>query len=261
MHLFYLDYSGDTGLRLEDPHQPLMVLAALAVPEENWHYVQGALFRTIGMAFYEREQESSEPSGTWEVHATDLFTGAGEFRCWPRTERESLAREMVGILREHRLGLFWGCLDKPRWGRRYPRMSHDFTPPQCLLLGLAPGLQRWLQRQRSRGLLIADEHRAREEEIKLRTAFGASQFYGKFFHPKGGWSPRIIEDVHFARSRDSELLQAADLCAYLVRRFLLGAPGGAEWYKLLRPLVRHSFAIPAPTKEQAARWGLAPGGR
>jgi hypothetical protein len=43
VHLIYCDESGNIGTNLTDPEQPVFVLGALVVPEEDWRTVEKAI--------------------------------------------------------------------------------------------------------------------------------------------------------------------------------------------------------------------------
>jgi len=72
MHLIYLDESGNTGVDLNDSHQPVFVLGALLVPEECWLRLETDL-----TALVERFFPSPRPDD-FELHATELMNPRGE---------------------------------------------------------------------------------------------------------------------------------------------------------------------------------------
>lgn len=76
MWLCYIDESGNTGRRLDDPDQPIHWMAAVLVPETKVLELTNALDRIIGDAL------PGNPSA--ELHAVQLHSGDGP---WESAQR------------------------------------------------------------------------------------------------------------------------------------------------------------------------------
>ena len=95
MHLIYIDESGNTGLNLSDPQQPVFVLGALVVPESLWQTIEIELEEAIKIhspMVHETEAE---------IHGGDLRQGSGVFKG-------------VSVADRLKLRNAWSSLDLPR---------------------------------------------------------------------------------------------------------------------------------------------------
>lgn len=84
-------------------------------------------------------------------------------------------------------------------------------------LYLAEDVERFLRDRREYGLLVSDEEKSIEQQViedlprykELGTSFGHKPID----------LTRIVDNVHWVRSHNSRLLQLADCCVYLCRRY------------------------------------------
>jgi hypothetical protein len=96
MNLVYVDESGNTGLNLKDPQQPVFVLAALIVPESKWFLLEKQFFDIAN------EHIGVPLPYPFEVQAKDLKSGRGIFAQLEFAEqKENLdaAERSLGTLR------------------------------------------------------------------------------------------------------------------------------------------------------------------
>jgi hypothetical protein len=91
MHILYIDESGSTGERLDDPDQPVFAMDGVVVRDEGWRKTSTEIHRTIDAAF-----DGTIPDG-FELHAVDLPSpeGAGPFSGWELSRRTSLALDLL----------------------------------------------------------------------------------------------------------------------------------------------------------------------
>ncbi|HZK82990.1 MAG TPA: DUF3800 domain-containing protein [Humisphaera sp.] len=75
MHLVYLDESGNSGLNLNDPQQPVFTLCAMVVAEEKWQNLETELKGALDSHF----PKWRETDG-FEIHGSDLRNGSGQFK-------------------------------------------------------------------------------------------------------------------------------------------------------------------------------------
>lgn len=111
MHLIYLDESGNSGLNLNDPLQPIFVLCALVVPETVWQRLEADLQSAI-----ERQFPAPRPDG-FEVHASEVKRGTGFFKGVSLTTRVALRDAWVEIACRHQLKLIYRAIEKSRFQR------------------------------------------------------------------------------------------------------------------------------------------------
>jgi hypothetical protein len=210
MHLIYIDESGNTGLNLSDPQQPVFVLGALVVPETLWQTIESQLEAAIRK--YSPEVAASEA----EIHGGDLRQGTGVFKGVAVADRLKLRDAWLEIAVNHRLHLIYRAIVKKRYERWMvgafgPGISvnpHLAAFPLIaqvannLLRGFGPDVL---------GIIISDDNREVVGDIErfqklLRVTPGALHL------------DRIIEKGFFIDSRKSRLLQLADLCILHARK-------------------------------------------
>jgi hypothetical protein len=96
--LIYVDDYGNTGLKLDDPAQPLFMLFGLVVPDDRWHAVETELWtinktvaQTIGVELF-----------NFELHAWQFFSNRNKtFRALSLDEQAEIVRRIATVLRDH----------------------------------------------------------------------------------------------------------------------------------------------------------------
>ena len=109
MHLIYVDESGNTGNNLQEPLQPVFVLAALVVPETSWLPLETDLQAAIDRSF-----PAPRPRD-FEVHANELFNSRGYFRQFPIQQRLDFCQAWMALARKHGLKVIHRAIAKKRY--------------------------------------------------------------------------------------------------------------------------------------------------
>lgn len=210
MHLIYIDESGNTGLNLGDPQQPVFVLGALVVPETLWQTIESELEAAI------KDCSSVISESEAEIHGGDLRQGTGIFKGVTVAERVKLRDAWLKIAGRHNLQLIYRAIVKKRYERwmngafgsgvsvnphlaAFPLIA---LVANNLLRDMGPGVL---------GIIISDDNREVVGDIErfqklLRVTPGALHL------------DRIIEKGFFIDSRKSRLLQLADICILHARK-------------------------------------------
>lgn len=187
MHLIYLDESGDPGQR-NSPTQHY-VLAGFSLPASEWHQVNErfTLFREWASQHHGLDRAR-------EIHAAE-FLGAANMHCGlARSTRLLIMRKLLGMLTLCPELRFFGWIDPKEKGDPLERTGH-----RCLC-----DLENWVKAGYfggSNGLFLIHDQMTRQ--------------------PKSWRRPEntvIIERPMAIDSRTSNLLQAADLIAYLLKQ-------------------------------------------
>lgn len=210
MHLIYIDESGNTGLNLSDPQQPVFVLGALVVPENLWQTIESELEAAI------RLHSPSIADSEEEIHGGDLRQGTGAFKGVPVTQRLNLRDAWLEVAVRHRLPLIYRAIVKKRYERW---MNAAFgggisVNPHLAAFPLIAQVANNLLRDLGPdvlGIMISDDNREVVGDIErfqklLRVTPGVLHL------------DRIIEKGFFIDSRKSRLLQLADLCILHARK-------------------------------------------
>ena len=210
MHLIYIDESGNTGLNLADPQQPIFVLGALVVPEMSWQAIETELEAAIAQYGPEGMDKDAE------IHGSDLRQGKGAFRSVPVADRLKLRDTWLEIAGKYGLNLIYRAIVKKRYDRW---MSNAFGPgisvnPHLAAFPLVAQVANNLLRSIGPdilGIIISDDN---------REVFGDIERFQKILRMTPGalHLDRIIEKGFFIDSRKSRLLQLADLCILQARK-------------------------------------------
>ena len=210
MHLIYIDESGNTGLNLSDPQQPVFVLGALVVPESLWQTIELELEQSIKI--HSPQVHESEA----EIHGGDLRQGSGVFKGVSVTDRLKLRDAWLGIAVKHSLHLIYRAIVKKRYERWMTGAfgSGVSVNPHLAAFPLIAQVANNLLRDLGSdvlGIIISDDNREVVGDIErfqklLRVTPGALHL------------DRIIEKGFFIDSRKSRLLQLADLCILHARK-------------------------------------------
>ncbi|HEU0130992.1 MAG TPA: DUF3800 domain-containing protein [Mycobacteriales bacterium] len=150
-----------------------------------------------------------------ELHGHALFHGSQEWAPFARRVRARLGvyHAALAAIAAHDVRLVLQGVDVPAL-----RARHTVHPHAVVLQHLAERVDRLAEDRDERLLLIADE---------VAGADGYREHIWRFQRgPTPGYRPRhltrIADTLHFAPSRASRLLQAADLVAFLHRRITSG---------------------------------------
>lgn len=235
MHFFYLDESGDTGTNLQDPQQPIFVLAGLSVADKKWNNTKERLDQIVSNYF-----GGNIPVG-FEVHSHELLSpnGEGPFENHGIADRLQLVKELLGLIVElghniHYFAIEKSCLLPARCAFQ---TVYDSNHPYLLAFDYLITYMNWHVKenlgQSARGMIVLDEkeehHQSIESIIQNR----------RFEVPNNQKIKWIVEFSYPIDSRKNPMIQLSDLVALCVRRFLEIEKG----YKPnIPPIVRQFYA-------------------
>jgi AcrR family transcriptional regulator len=147
-----------------------------------------------------------------ELHATDIFGGRCGWGVLDYDERFQIVEAALDVMVEHGIELMARGVELTRFRNRYGT-SQTFLH-EIAFRNLLERLCERLKQRAELGLVITDEHYTKSvvrEEVRRAKAGKTPGYRGTNFAP-------ILDTVHFVDSRDSRLVQLADLVAYTRRR-------------------------------------------
>ncbi len=208
MLICYLDESGNTGSRLDDPDQPVHYLAAVIVREDRVREMADSLDSLANGA------PTSEQ--LVEYHGGQLFHGSGPWCETPPRLRVSEYAKALCVMRAVEAGVAYAAINKPL-------LVGDQNPHLLALQFLAEKIEHWLRGQTDelsqRALLVADHSHEHDQYAfdliqRMRTDGG---------HIGERWGlnvalDHIVDGVYFAHSERSRGIQLADLVAFVLNR-------------------------------------------
>lgn len=210
MYLIYLDESGNSGVNLQDPQQPIFVLCALVVPEDKWLPVEIELQDSIDRFF-----PQPRPAG-FEVHTNELINPRGYFRTFPVQHRLDFLQEWMTIAESNGLKVIYRAIAKKRlaqWIQNTYGAGVNINPHVVAFPLVAQVINSYLKSEPGSplGILIADENKDVEYDIeKAIRLLRVDKSHLRL--------SQIIEKGFFVESHKSFFLQLCDLCAFCARR-------------------------------------------
>jgi uncharacterized protein DUF3800 len=238
--LAYMDEAGNTGRRLDDAHQPIHSILSVVVEE--------SMVPTLHEHLRETARDHCQANcgeDDFEFHGKDLFSGQGHFAGLPSAKRIEIYDDVLGAIEATGGLVIVRGVDKPCLQRRYPKPFH---PHDIALMFTIESIERLAQDRDCRVLLVADE--AKEvEDAALRDLANYQEFGTSW-----GWNTerieRIVDTIHFVRSKTNPGIQLADCAAFVAmrrRKVKMGlvakgpSDGAIErlWTERIRPHVRH----------------------
>jgi hypothetical protein len=209
MQLIYLDESGNTGVDLGNPHQPVFVLGALLVPEECWLRLETDLTALVERFFPTRPDD-------FELHATELINPRGYFRQFAVAHRLEFCREVLQIAVRHKLRFVYRSIVKKNFARWLEKTFGPgvlINPHVAAFSLLSQVIQEYLKSLPGPplGIFISDDNREVTPDVEksIRILRRDSSKLGL---------SQIIEKGFFIDSSTSLPLQLCDLCVYAARR-------------------------------------------
>lgn len=203
MRLIYIDEAGQTGTKL-DPNQPVHLLSAIVVDVRSVRKIEDAV-RALGHKHFGVLSERTD----FEFHGYEIQKGKGYFRQKNIEERIQIISELIDILLLNEVRVGFVAINKLK-------SRASLHPHQLAFLFLVERIEDLLVSEDAMGLLIADEN----QEMEQRLIEDLELF--KTENTKFGWRPtqinRIVDSVHFVRSKNNRLIQLADIVAYVLLR-------------------------------------------
>ena len=109
MNLVYIDESGNTGINLKDPQQPVFLLAAMILPESKWFTLE-RLFLNIA-----REYFGDPLPSKFEVQAKDLKGRRGIFENINFEQQLSFRDNMLQLLIDNEIAVIYRRIIKSKF--------------------------------------------------------------------------------------------------------------------------------------------------
>ena len=262
MHLIYLDESGNSGVNLTDPQQPIFVLGALIVPETKWRTIEAEFIRKIETFF------NGAAPNDFEVHASEIRSGRGVFKGMGIARRMAFRDDLLQTAVDHKLDFVYRAIAKKRysvWLERTFGKGITINPHIAAYPLVSQVINGYLRNygKKDLGILINDDNKEVVVDIERTTRVLRADSTTLQLD-------RIIEKSFFIDSSKSHLLQLADLCTFYARKkeeIKAGLPEKSidqKGIELIEPLIytaNESMAdVLAWLTAQNKRSGEGPGG-
>ena len=208
MILSYIDESGDTGKNLEDHQQPVFVLGALLVHQEQWNTVEAGFLSLVNEHFEDRNIER------FELHAMDLVNARKAFKGFTIQQIVVFRDRCLALIKEHELKIIYRSIEKKRFKRFCEQRfgSGLVVLPYTMALPFVCGrINEILEERDDFGLLIFDQrHDLTDIEKTVR--------FLRLDEVSPIRTQRLIERGFFVDSTKSAPIQLLDLALYYIRK-------------------------------------------
>ena len=212
MNLVYIDESGNTGLNLKDPQQPVFLLAAMILPETKWFSLE-KLFFNIASEYFGYPLPSP-----FEIQAKDLKNRRGIFERLTFEQQLSFRDRMLQLLLDNEITVIYRRIIKSKFATfcdKHYGPGIRVNPYIMALPFVCTEVDHYLSQAGSDhlGMFIFDEQKETldDAERSLRTLRLDSTSILK--------TTNIVEKGFFIDSSKSFALQLVDLAAYYIRKY------------------------------------------
>ncbi len=208
MILVYVDESGDTGLNLSDPQQPVFVLGAILIAQEQWKSIEKQFRKimTASLPGYEEEE--------FELHTMDLVARKGPFKNLELKETIGLRDNLINLIKKNKIPVFYRKIEKKRYAE-FCEQSYGsgikINPYIMAFPFISLKVDDWLSENKELGIFIFDDSKSHLDiEKSLKTLRLTEDLHMKL--------DNIIEKGFFIESKKSYAVQLVDLVLYYIRK-------------------------------------------
>jgi len=214
MKLVYIDDSGNTGKKLDDVQQPLFLLAGFIVDEDIWRSVDSAI----------NEVKRDYNLVDVEIHSIEIMNGkkGTPYQEWDYAKKLNFFSDILSILKDFDISVIYFSVKKKNFKSYFQnKYGKDFEQQFNIspyLLSFSYILQisdAYLAQKSSNGILILDEQDEWKKPASktfniLRTAVEEPEIK----------LTNLIDRSFFVDSKESNMIQLADVVAYTTKRYL-----------------------------------------
>ncbi len=200
MYLMYLDESGNTGLDLDNKHQPFFVLAGISVLDKNWHEIND---------YFEREKLKIYPDlKNIEIHTNELFNTNKKSPFYKNSWQYNLqiAENIVDLISSLNINLFSAVIHKSSH-KEYFGNNIAVDPYLYSFAVTYEQINNYLKTNNNYGIIFCDEIKKMEKGLKI-------------LYPKLKENNRnIIEKTFYLDSKKNNFIQIADVYSFYINKY------------------------------------------
>lgn len=155
---------------------------------------------------------------TTELHAHPLFHGKQDWAQVPTRARVGVFIKTIDAVVSEDVTLLLRWVHEERLRVRQARENYrvNFPPEQVCFQHLLQRANKVAETQDTHALVIADNRADRERHRERFATYQTEGTPGVYMHTT---LDRLLDTIHFAPSHQSRMLQAADMTAFVYRRF------------------------------------------
>lgn len=225
MFLAYVDDYGHTGLDLANPQQPIYMLFALLVSEEQWSTVEASLWAIIT----EVADKTGQDLEGFELHAKDFFNGRNRvYAALTFEEKTEYLNRIIRLIASLECKCIATYLHKPALQRSRERLAAEkaagrptvsdrtmssLFPHPLAFSRLLAEIDRFSKLAQQNSIVVIDHQEEYVESRRLNT-------HSLYRHSVDLDSTRILDMPFDGDGRYNMMLQIADVLGYAFGRHL-----------------------------------------
>ena len=226
MYFLYVDGSGQTTIKCKRRNNGLYVLSGVIVHERNWKIVEENL-AAVKQDIFPASREG------WELHAQEIWNNRGFFADEKLNlnlaKKQEIFSKVLDFICNSEITLLNVIIFKDR-------MKEQYTTPKTMEYSwtfIVESFEHFLKQQpeeTNNGLIFVDSsQKVPESEIKdvIRRLVRQGSHWQKARH--------VIEDPIFTKSHLRNLIQLADMIAYITQKYYRYDPKFKAWFERLKP--------------------------
>lgn len=235
MYFFYLDESGTPSLSAKSVQESrFFILGALALHESNWRAVDDYLTQ-VKQAFFPGVDFRQIEFKAGLIKSALAKAGTPQSP-WPSLDKEkvlTLIDELYSIFEKIPFTMIFIAIDKLMLFQKYTKPYPPYSVAFALLWQQAARFLRSLNPPEL-GIFVVDEHQETQKRLARFERIAESLEQRS---PRPAGLDIVIERPFFVNSKEFQVIQLADLCAYNARRAVSSGDYDYEYFKRIEPYI------------------------
>jgi len=243
MFISYIDDSGSTGNKYDDPNSRFQVVGGPIISEDK--YVGAEMSAALWMG----DLVPAEQWESFEFHAHDMFqTSKPVYQDIGKDRCHELLASALNWIRKTQTPVLYGAVDKSKLADHYCGSADAQDVAFRLYL---QSLDEWFDQKCNeldidqdpypRGMLIAD---ASQRSNSLDSSYRRLRKKVLANRPANGLALSTWDDMYFGNSKNSFGIQLADICVYFISRHLSGKTDAEGFYNIIKDVIFRPRVFP-----------------
>lgn len=242
----FLAYADDSGTK--NKHQLFQLVTAVVIPDRAFRDTE--LIAAASLKGFIPESVFPQFFGKFkEFKGAELFGGYGAFEGIDEEIRFNIMGALLAMVRNYGFPVIFGALNKAEWDARKSKDGDLFKygavePIDICFRTCLKGINNYVENNRPAefAMLIADNQSDGDTREMLKKAF---YNYRQRLNPNElSAIPYLHDDMYFGDSSFSVGIQLADLCGFVISKWLDKDPSIERFYKIIEAQIMYSRIEP-----------------
>ena len=227
MYFLYVDGSGQTKIKKNHQNNGLYILSGILVHEKDWKNIEKSLDAVKQKIFPELSPTD------WELHAYDIWNNHNRFADEKLNvtleKKQEIFTKVLDFIYSSKITLLNSVIFKDAMKIQYPNLN----PMESSWTFIVERFEHFLKSEpdeTNNGLVFVDSSQ-KKPESEIKSVIWRLARYGSVMQR----IDHVIEDPIFTKSHLRNLIQLADMVAYVVYKNYKGDPTFKGWFERLKP--------------------------